>query len=134
MASGAGRFPRDKNLRRGVPLEGHVALLTWDRSWPDAIPPIRAKIDAACEAEGRDPATLGRTVAILAQVPGLQSTLVSTSPTGGGEPLTGSPELIAEALRGFAREGISHVQVIHAPGNIHGIEGFAPVLEALDRG
>jgi alkanesulfonate monooxygenase SsuD/methylene tetrahydromethanopterin reductase-like flavin-dependent oxidoreductase (luciferase family) len=108
--------------------------LTWDRSWPDAIPPIREKIDAACGAEGRDPAPLGRTVAILVQVPGRPSNLASTSPTGSGEPLTGSPEEIAAALRGFAGEGISHVQVIHAPGNVHGIEGFAPVLEALDRG
>jgi alkanesulfonate monooxygenase SsuD/methylene tetrahydromethanopterin reductase-like flavin-dependent oxidoreductase (luciferase family) len=107
--------------------------LTWGRSWPDAIPPIRARIDAACEAEGRDPATLGRTVAILAQVPGQPSTLVSTAPTGSGEPLIGSAEEIAEALRGFAREGISNVQIIHAPGNIRGIEGFAPVLELLDR-
>ncbi len=108
--------------------------LTWGRSWPDAIPPIREKIDAACKAEGRDPATLGRTVAILVEVPGRTSNLVSTSPTGGGEPLTGSAEEIAEALRGFAREGISHVQVIHAPSNVHGIEGFAPVLEHLDKG
>ena len=108
--------------------------LTWSRSWPDAIPPIRERIDAACEAEGRDPATLGRTVSILVRVPERHANLVSSSPTGSGEPLTGSPEEIAEALRGFAREGISHVQVIHAPSNVHGIEGFAPVLEALDRG
>lgn len=73
--------------------------LTWGRSWPDAIPPIREKIDAACEAAGRDPATLGRTVAILVEVPGQRARLVSTSPTGSGEPLTGSPETIAEALR-----------------------------------
>ncbi len=108
--------------------------LTWGRSWPDAIPPLRDKIDAACAAAGRNPATLGRTVAILVQVPGQPSTLVSTAPTGTGEPLIGSPEEIAEALRGFAREGIDHVQIIHAPGNIRGIEGFASVLELLDRG
>ncbi len=108
--------------------------LTWGRSWPDAIPPIRDKIDAACEAAGRDPATLARTVAILVQVPGQPSNLVSTSPTGSGDPLTGSPEEIADALRGFAREGISHVQVIHAPSTVAGIEAFAPILEHLDRG
>ena len=108
--------------------------LTWGRSWPDAIPPIRAKLDAACEAVGRDPATLERTVAILVAVPGQASNLVSTSPTGSGEPLTGSPDEIAEALQGFAREGISHIQIVHAPGTVAGIEGFAPVLEALDRG
>ncbi len=110
------------------------AWLTWGRSWPDAVPPLRALVDGACQAAGRDPATLGRTVALLVDVPGVPATLVSTSPTGGAEPLTGSPEQIAEALRGFAGEGIGHVQIIHAPNTVAGIEGFAPVLAALDRG
>lgn len=110
------------------------AWLTWDRSWPDAVPPLRAAVDAACRAASRDPATLGRTVAILAEVPNRRANLVSTSPTGVGDPLRGTPEQIADALRGFAREGISHVQVIHAPNTVAGIEGFAPVLELLERG
>lgn len=109
------------------------AWLTWDRSWPDAVPPLRALVDDACRAAGRDPATLGRTVAILVDVPGVPARLVSTSPTGGGKPLTGSPEVIAAALRGFAAEGIDHVQIINSPNTVTGIEGFAPVLAALDR-
>lgn len=108
--------------------------LTWSRSWPDAIPPLRAKLDAACEAVGRDPATLERSVAILVRVPGVPARLVSTSPTGAGEPLEGTPEEIAEGLRGFAREGISEVQFILGPNTVRGIEAMAPVLEALDRG
>jgi len=110
------------------------AWLTWDRSWPDAVPPLRALVDEGCRAVGRDPATLGRTVAILVEVPGRRSHLASTSPSGGGDPLTGTPEQIADALRGFAREGVSHVQVIHAPNTVAGIEGFGAVLEELDRG
>ena len=108
--------------------------LTWGRSWPDAIPPIRQKIDAACQSVGRDPSSLERTVAILVEVPGQQARLVSTSPTGSGEPLSGSPDAIAEALRGFAREGIGHIQIVHAPNSVAGIEAFAPILEYLDRG
>src|SRR5829696_9057284 len=38
--------------------------LVWGRSWPDAIPPLRELVDAACTASGRDPASLERTVAI----------------------------------------------------------------------
>lgn len=108
--------------------------LTWSRSWPDAILPLREKLDAACEAIGRDPATLERSVAILARVPDVPARLVSTSPTGSGEPLQGTPEEMAEGLRGFAREGIAEVQLILGPNTVQGIEAMAPVLAALDHG
>ena len=100
--------------------------LTYGRSHPDGIPPLREKIDAACRAHGRDPATLGRTVAIRAAV------LERTVP--GAEPLTGSAEELADGLRAFAREGIDHVQIRLAPDTAAGVEAFAPVLELLDRG
>jgi alkanesulfonate monooxygenase SsuD/methylene tetrahydromethanopterin reductase-like flavin-dependent oxidoreductase (luciferase family) len=108
--------------------------LTWGRSWPDAIPPLRERLDAACEAAGRHPATLERTVAVLAQVTGLPARLISSAPDGRGDPLCGSAEEIAEALRGFAREGITEVQIVHSPNTVQGIEGFGSILEALDRG
>ena len=106
---------------------------TWGSSWPDAVPPVREKVDAACNAIGRDPATLGRTAAILAVVPGVPAKIVSTAPDGGGRPLQGTPEEMAAALKGFADEGLSHLQVICAPNTAAGIAAFAPVLEALDR-
>jgi len=109
------------------------AWLTWGRSWPDAILPLREPVDAACRSVGRDPATLGRTVALLVQVPDRDARVTLTSPTGSGEPLSGSPAEIAAALRGFAREGIAHVQLIHAPNSAAGIAAMAPVLEELDR-
>jgi len=39
---------------------------------------------------------------------------------------------VAESLLGFAREGISHLQVWLAPNTLAGVEAFAPVLELLD--
>jgi hypothetical protein len=48
--------------------------------------------------------------------------------------LTGSPEVLAEALRAFAREGISHIQIAFEPMSLRSIEAFAPILELLDRG
>ncbi len=41
---------------------------------------------------------------------------------------------MAAALRGFAAEGIDHVQVVCSPNSVAGIAGFATVLAALDRG
>ncbi len=102
-------------------------LAFW-RSWPDAVRPLRELIDRECITRGRDPATLRRTVTILAAFPELDPMPMHS----GEEPLIGPPELMAEALFGFAREGIEHVQVQINPGNLAGIRAMAPVFDLLD--
>lgn len=84
------------------------------------------KVDAACVEVGRDPATLERTVGVWVDLP--------IAPSRGWNALTGSPEEIAAGLRRYADAGYSQIQVWLNPGTIEGIEGFAPVLEILDRG
>ena len=101
----------------------------WGRSDASQIPELRAKVDAACAAVGRDPATLERTVSVLVDLPGKAGRVRATPPF-----LNGPPEAIAEALRAYAREGISHVQVVPDPNTVAGIEALAPVLTELDRG
>ncbi len=96
------------------------------QSSPDAVPPLREAVDAACTEHGRDPATLGRTITIGASVLG------RGTPAGGG--ITGTPEEMAETLRAFAREGVSHVQVWLTPSSRAGVEAFGSVLELLDKG
>jgi alkanesulfonate monooxygenase SsuD/methylene tetrahydromethanopterin reductase-like flavin-dependent oxidoreductase (luciferase family) len=100
--------------------------LAFGRGHPDAVPPLREVIDRACLAHGRDPATLARTVTVRAAMLG-RSVLV-------GEPLRGEAGAIAEALRSFAREGISQVQILLSPSTVAGVEAFALVLELLDGG
>jgi probable F420-dependent oxidoreductase len=100
---------------------------------PANIPALREVVDAACIDAGRDPSTLERTCAVLVSFEGDTSPPSSANP-GGIPPLTGSPEQIATALRGFADEGISHIQVWLEPNSPAGIESFAPVLEVLDQG
>jgi alkanesulfonate monooxygenase SsuD/methylene tetrahydromethanopterin reductase-like flavin-dependent oxidoreductase (luciferase family) len=95
------------------------------RSTPENVAPLREALDAACIAHDRDPATLERTLSVAAAVAG------RTLP---GDPITGTPEEMAETLRGFAREGISHVQVWLTPTSRAGVDAFAPVLELLDQG
>ena len=46
----------------------------------------------------------------------------------------GRPEVIAEALRAYAREGIGHVQLVVDPITEASVAGLAPVLELLDAG
>ncbi len=55
----------------------------WNRDFNPAgsiaeLPDWGVKVDAACEAEGRDPSTLARYAAVLVEVPG-------ASPEGGQE-------------------------------------------------
>ncbi len=45
-----------------------------------------------------------------------------------------SPDEIAEMLRGYAREGLSHVQLWLSPSTIAGLEWFKGVLDQLDHG
>jgi alkanesulfonate monooxygenase SsuD/methylene tetrahydromethanopterin reductase-like flavin-dependent oxidoreductase (luciferase family) len=93
------------------------------------VVPLRERIDAACREVGRDPATLERTASVQIVYPG--------GPIGAPwpvPPFSGTPEEIAEELRAYAREGISHVQVSLEPMLPRSIEAFQPVLELLDRG
>ncbi|HUG14587.1 MAG TPA: LLM class flavin-dependent oxidoreductase [Thermomicrobiales bacterium] len=94
---------------------------------PAGIAPLRVKVDAACEAEGRDPATLERTAAVLVgfDLPG------TVGHPQVKAPLSGSPAEIAEGLLAYAREGVSHVQVYLDPMTPAGIEAFAPVVERV---
>jgi len=50
------------------------------------------------------------------------------------EPLTGDSEQLAEAFRGFAREGIAQLQLVLNPCTESAVEALEPVVELLDRG
>jgi alkanesulfonate monooxygenase SsuD/methylene tetrahydromethanopterin reductase-like flavin-dependent oxidoreductase (luciferase family) len=101
---------------------------------PDGVPVLREQVDAACRAAGRDPADVERTVAVLVQTPGALGRQQGDYAEGAVPPVEGSPEEIAEVLRGFAREGISHVQLVVDPITLDSIQALAPVLHVLDRG
>jgi probable F420-dependent oxidoreductase len=103
-------------------------LAFW-RSWPDAVPPLRDRVDDACRAAGRDPVTLGRTATILVNVPHLDPI-----PGRSGEsPLVGTPEELAAAFAGFAQAGIGHLQIQLNPNTPAALEAIVPALAMLDR-
>ncbi len=108
--------------------DGWNTWLVWKRSYADAISPLRAVVDAACVEAGRDPATLARTVALRVDLPSRPGRSAS-----GAEPISGSLDEIAAALRAFPAEGISHLQVTLVPFTLAAVDEFAPVLEMLDQ-
>jgi alkanesulfonate monooxygenase SsuD/methylene tetrahydromethanopterin reductase-like flavin-dependent oxidoreductase (luciferase family) len=99
---------------------------------PEGVAALRDLVDQTCRAVGRDPVEVERTVAVLVKFPDgtgrIQGNYATPQPT----PLEGTPEEIAEALRGYAREGIGHVQLVLDPITRSSIEAFAPVLARLD--
>lgn len=108
----------------------------WNRDFdvwnPDVTPyseeDLRAwkpRIDAVCVQEGRDPTTLSRTAGVLVDMPNAPG-------REGWNALAGSPEEVAEGLRGYARAGFTHVQIWLEPSTLEGVEAFIEVLELLD--
>jgi len=94
----------------------------------EGLQPLLDRVDAACAAAGRDPASLERSAAVIVEVgPHVPSAMT-------GLPLKGSPAEIAAGLRAYADAGVSHLQVWLEPNTPAGTEAFAPVLEALDYG
>lgn len=72
---------------------------------PETMAEPFAKIEAACRAVGRDPQTIGVTALIGLWFPEFQA----TKPRFFDDPLVGSAEEIAEAIRGYAELGVQHI-------------------------
>lgn len=97
-----------------------------DQNRASRIPAVRTKVDAACQAEGRDPATLQRTAAVLVNPSGLKMRRERPDWI-----LSGTAEEIAEEFRAYEREGISHLQIRVEPNTIEGIETLEPVVRMI---
>ncbi|MFM2105235.1 MAG: hypothetical protein RL338_267 [Chloroflexota bacterium] len=108
------------------------AWYAWFGNTPDGLRPILARLDEACVAAGRDPATLERTVALHIRLPGAVGRRSASD--GDYEPIEGDAAAIAAAIAAFAPLGVGHVQLVLDPIDRASVESLAPVLEALDRG
>lgn len=125
----------DRMLAIGAPhIDAWNAWFADTGNRPEGVAPLRAKVDAAATAAGRDPASIERTVAVLVRLTGGRGRIQGDYAQRQSPPLEGDPGSLAEALRAYAREGIGHVQLVLDPITLGSLEEFAPVLELLDRG
>ena len=111
----------------------------WNVWWADTgnaaagVPRLRDLVDGVARTVGRDPAAIERTVAVFVRLPGGQGRVEGSGQADTIQPLEGSPEVMAEVLRAYAREGIGHVQLVVDPIDLASIRALGPVLTALDR-
>ena len=87
------------------------------------VEPI-ARIEGACRAVGRDPATLGITALVGLWFPDLEPVKPAYFPT----PLTGTVQDIAAAMRGYSELGVQHIMFQCEP---YTAEARQRVTEAL---
>jgi hypothetical protein len=88
--------------------------------------PRIASLEAICAEEGRDPATIGRSVGVSVR---------PLVPAGERpEVISGSPQEIADAFHSFEAVGYTRLEIMFGPGTMAALESLAPVLERFDRG
>ena len=122
----------ERMLALTVPyVDSWNAWYNWTGNRPEGLAPLRAQVDAACVTAGRKPSEVERTVAVFVRLPGASGRR-EADPQQSVRPLEGSPEVIADGLRAYAREGIGHVQLVIDPITTASLEALRPVLENLD--
>jgi alkanesulfonate monooxygenase SsuD/methylene tetrahydromethanopterin reductase-like flavin-dependent oxidoreductase (luciferase family) len=101
---------------------------------PAGVAPLRELVDGICREVGRDPTGIERTVAVQVRLTGGTGRVQGDYAKDESPPLAGTPEVMADELRAYAREGIGEVQLVLDPISLASIEEFASVLERLDNG
>ena len=95
-------------------------------------PALRDRIDAACRTAGREPTEVERTAALFVAFPDAVGRSMGDQSAPETRPLPSEPRLLAGALRGFADEGVGHVQLVLDPITAESIARLEPVLALLD--
>jgi alkanesulfonate monooxygenase SsuD/methylene tetrahydromethanopterin reductase-like flavin-dependent oxidoreductase (luciferase family) len=95
----------------------------WYGNRPGGLAALRNQVNAICREVGRDPAEIEHTTTVFVQMPG--------GIEDDGPPLSGTPEELAAAMRAFADQGVSNIQVLLDPNTVESVEAFAPVIERL---
>ena len=96
---------------------GESTVARYKESWE--------KVLSACHQHGRDPGTLKRNVSLCVNID------TAPFPVPGAEPISGSPEQVAEQLAEFAAEGIEHCTIVLNPFTKEGIEAFAKIADQV---
>jgi len=108
------------------------AWFSWFGNTPAGYREMRDAIDAACQAAGRDPAELERTVSLFVAFPEAKGRSLGNPAHPEVVPIPGDAATLAAALHAFAAEGVSHVQLVVDPIRADTIAALAPALALFD--
>ncbi len=100
----------------------------WNTVWhidPKVVQERYAEFQRVCRAVGRDPATIELTAGTVVRLP------QAGEEQGVENVITGTPEEVANRLRGFADVGVRHLMIVLEPSGVAPIEQFGRVLELL---
>jgi|SRR5579859_1381185 len=97
---------------------------SWNTAWHTEPASANARLDsirAACALESRDPNSLAITAAVGIGYPDL-------GPVTARAGLTGTPERVAEAFRGYAALGVAHIIIEFAPYTTAALDRLADAV------
>jgi len=103
-------------------------FFAWKNPAPEVVQPLLIRLDEACVALGRDPASVRRSLDIIATPTGE----IDHGVEGIVVALHGSPEKMARQLGAFADLGIAEVRAYLFPQSREAVRAMEPVLGALD--
>jgi alkanesulfonate monooxygenase SsuD/methylene tetrahydromethanopterin reductase-like flavin-dependent oxidoreductase (luciferase family) len=99
-----------------------------ESSLVEAFEPVLRQLDALCAEQGRDPASLGRSIGVVVEPIDEHN----AEEAGLGVPISGSTEEIATQVRRFGEIGVTRIELVLMPPTPAALEAVAPVLELLD--
>jgi len=122
----AGHGPR--NIGLAVKHADIWSAFATKSSLPEAFSDMMDTVNEACEEQGRDPSTLGRSVGVFVE----PTDVHIGEDLGFGAPLTGSPQEIATQVHRFAEMGFTMLELVVLSNTDESAEVMGEVLQILD--
>lgn len=113
-----------KGQRHAVRLADIWSAYIEEHAHAHEVRPRIASLQAICAEEGRDPATIGRSIGV---------TVNPLQPAGyRAAAISGRADEIADGIRTFRDVGFTQLEIMLTPGTVAALDALVPVLERLD--
>jgi len=94
---------------------------------PESVAGPFAMLDEACEAVGRDPSTIQKTIASFVAYPGADRDPGGVHPTS----ISGTPEEVALRFQALHQAGVQHITLFASPWGVKSVEQLGETIKHL---